>query len=180
MLPIELTLLHDLPVAQDRDRMRRPVGPPNPAPQVLAYFLDDNAFLPEETAAKSNDWWFWVKGNAKAEIVLRAPVASLGDNNWVTKAITRLTLEVRNGGAAESRDRRHGQRIADIRHDARRVESRDARGSSRRAVPPRDSADELSLQHVGRRRQPGSCRFSKCRARRRASARAAIRGSSAR
>ncbi len=80
MLPIELTLLHDLPVAQDRDRMRRPVGPPNPGPQSLAYFLDDNAFLPEETPAESNDWWFWVKGNSKAEIVLRAPVASLGGN----------------------------------------------------------------------------------------------------
>ena len=31
--------------------------------------------------------------------MLRAPVASLGDNNWQTKAITRLTVEVRNGGA---------------------------------------------------------------------------------
>jgi len=99
MLPIELTLLHDLPVAQDRDRMRRPVGPPAPAPHALAYFVDDNAYPPEETAPKSNDWWFWVKGNAKAEVVLRAPVASLGNNDWVSKAISRLTLEVRNGGA---------------------------------------------------------------------------------
>ena len=99
LLPTELTLLHDLPVAQDRDRMRRPVGPPNPSPQSTAYFLDDNAFLPEETPAKSNDWWFWTKGNAKAEIVLRAPVADLGENDWQTKAIQRITLEVRNGGA---------------------------------------------------------------------------------
>ena len=98
-LPIELTLLHDLPVAQDRDRMRRSIGPPNPSPQTLAYFLDDNAFLPEEDPPKSNDWWFWVKGKALAEVVLRAPVASLGNNNWQTKAIARLTLEVRNGGA---------------------------------------------------------------------------------
>ena len=99
MLPIELTLLHDLPVAQDRDRMRRLIGPPNPGPQTMAYFLDDNAFVPEETPPKSNDWWFWVKGDSKAEIVLRAPVANLGNNNWQTKAITRLTVEVRNGGA---------------------------------------------------------------------------------
>jgi hypothetical protein len=40
-----------------------------------------------------------VKGNAKAEVVLRGPVAPLGGDNWQTKAIARLTLEVRNGGA---------------------------------------------------------------------------------
>ena len=40
-----------------------------------------------------------MKGNAKAEIVLRAPVADLGGHNWQTKAISRLTVEVRNGGA---------------------------------------------------------------------------------
>jgi hypothetical protein len=100
MLPIELTLLHDLPVAQERDRMKKLVGPPAPAPQTLAYFVDHNSYPPEETAPKSNDWWFWVKGHAKAEIVLRGPIASLGNNDWMTKAITRLTLEVRNGGAA--------------------------------------------------------------------------------
>ena len=99
MLPTELTLLHDLPVAQDRDRMRRPVGPPDPNGHVWAYFVDDNAFFPEEHPPQSNDWWFWTKGNATSEIVLRGPVTSLGDNNWQTKAITRLTVEVRNGGA---------------------------------------------------------------------------------
>lgn len=98
-LPIELTLLHDLPVAQERERMKRNVGPPNPSPQAMAYFLDDNSFLPEETAPNSRDWWFWVKGHSLAEIVLRAPIANLGNNNWQTKTIARLTLEVRNGGA---------------------------------------------------------------------------------
>lgn len=99
MLPTELTLLHDLPVAQERDRMRRTIGPPDPNGQVMAYFVDDNAFFPEEIPLKSNDWWFWTKGKTTAEIVLRGPVTSLGNNNWQTKAITRLTLEVRNGGA---------------------------------------------------------------------------------
>ena len=101
-LPIELTLLHDLPVAQDGDRMRRVVGPPNPAPHMFAYFPDDNAFNPEETPAKSDDWWFWVKGHAKAEVVLRGPVASLGGDKWVSKTITRLTVEIQNG-AIENR-----------------------------------------------------------------------------
>ena len=98
-LPTELTLLHDLPVAQDRDRMKRQIGPPEPGPQTLAYFIDDNAFVPEETPAGSKDYWFWVKGNSKAEVVLRAPIVSLGDNNWQTKAISRITLDVRNGDA---------------------------------------------------------------------------------
>ena len=100
MFPTELTLLHDLPVAQDRDRMKRHVGPTDPAPQTLAYFMDDNSFVPEEHPAGSKDHWFWVKGRATAEIVLRAPIESLGDNNWVTKEIAKLTLEVRNGNVA--------------------------------------------------------------------------------
>jgi hypothetical protein len=101
LFPTELTLLHDLPVAQDRDRMKRQVGPRDPWPQTLAYFMDDNSFVPEEVPPPgSKDYWFWVKGRATAEVVLRAPIESLGDNNWVTKIITRLTVEVRNGGAA--------------------------------------------------------------------------------
>jgi hypothetical protein len=99
LLPIELTLLHDLPVAQDGDRMRKEVGPPS-QPQAFAYFPDDNAYNPEQTPPNSRDWWFWVKGDSKAEVVLRAPVLSLGGDKWVTKAITRLNVDVRNGAAA--------------------------------------------------------------------------------
>ncbi len=97
IFPIELTLLHDLAVAQERERMKQHVGPPDPGPQTLAYFMDDNSFVPEEHPPGSEDFWFWVKGRATAEIVLRAPIESLGDNNWVTKEISKLTLEVRNG-----------------------------------------------------------------------------------
>ena len=97
LLPLELTLLHDLPVAQERDRMRRPIGPTVPSPHTFAYFVDDNAFTPEETPPKSDDWWFWVKGNSKAEIVLRAPVDGLGNHKWVSKTITRLNVEIQNG-----------------------------------------------------------------------------------
>jgi hypothetical protein len=38
-----------------------------------------------------------VKGNSKAEIVLRAPVDGLGDAKWVSKTITRLHVEIQNG-----------------------------------------------------------------------------------
>jgi hypothetical protein len=66
---------------------------------VWAYFPDDNAFNPEEIPAKSNDWWVWVKGKSTAEIVLRAPVVPVGPDRWVSKAITRVNVEVRNGGS---------------------------------------------------------------------------------
>ena len=87
-LPVELTLLDDLPVAQNRDRMRQPLGG---TPPVFAYFLDDNSFNPEGE-------WFWVKGRARADVVLRAPIVSAGGDKWISKRIARLNLEVRNGG----------------------------------------------------------------------------------
>ena len=52
-LPIELTLLNDLPVAANPDRSRKLLGG---MPPVMAYFPDDNAFAPEGE-------WFWVKGS---------------------------------------------------------------------------------------------------------------------
>jgi hypothetical protein len=88
MLPIELTLINDLPVAQNPDRRMQPLGG---SPQVYAFFPDDNAYNPEGE-------WVWVKGRSKAEIVLRAPVAHADDDKWISKAITRLSVAIRNGG----------------------------------------------------------------------------------
>ena len=90
LLPIELTLILDLPVAQNGERRMRPLGG---TPPVWAFFPDDNAYNPEGPR-------FWVKGRSKAEIVLRAPVTSVGGRRWVSKLITRLNVEVRNGATA--------------------------------------------------------------------------------
>lgn len=90
LLPVELTLLHDLPVAQNPERMRQPLGG---TPPVFAYFVDDNSFSPEGE-------WFWVKGRATAEVVLRAPVVSAGGDQWISKTISRVNIEVRNGGVS--------------------------------------------------------------------------------
>jgi hypothetical protein len=87
-LPIELTLLNDLPMAAKPDRIKRLLGG---TPPVLAYFPDDNAFAPEGD-------WFWVKGQSRADVILRAPVAQSGPDRFVTKTITRLGVEVQNGG----------------------------------------------------------------------------------
>jgi hypothetical protein len=43
--------------------------------------------------------WFWVRGKAEAEVVLRAPVTDVGDRKFVSKAISKLNVEIRNGGA---------------------------------------------------------------------------------
>jgi hypothetical protein len=86
-LPLELTLLQDLPMAANPDRSKRPLGG---TPPVLAYFPDDNAFNPEGES-------FWVKGKSRAEIILRAPVVDAGGGHFVTKAIRRLGVEIRNG-----------------------------------------------------------------------------------
>ncbi|HJZ78642.1 MAG TPA: hypothetical protein VKE51_43240 [Vicinamibacterales bacterium] len=87
-LPIELTLLNDLPMAFDADRSRRPL---TGSPPMLAYFPDEGAFSPEGDA-------FWLRGKSRADVVLRAPVADLGGGQFVSKTITRLAVEVQNGG----------------------------------------------------------------------------------
>jgi len=87
-LPLELTLLQDLPMAADPNRSKRLLGG---TPPVLAYFPDDNVYSPEGDAV-------WVKGKSRAEIILRAPVVDAGNDQFVTKAITRLQVEIQNGG----------------------------------------------------------------------------------
>jgi hypothetical protein len=89
LLPVELTLINDLPVAQNVDRMKRPLGG---IPPVLAYFPDDSAFNPEGE-------WFWVKGKSKAEVILRAGHSLAGPDRWTSKKIVSLMVEIRNGGA---------------------------------------------------------------------------------
>ena len=74
-------------MAASPDRSKRLLGG---TPQVLAYFPDDNAFDPEGE-------WFWVKGKSRTDVILRAPVAGVGNDRFVTKAITTLTIEIQNG-----------------------------------------------------------------------------------
>jgi hypothetical protein len=86
MLPVERTLVNDLMVTGDERRARVPLGG---APAAAAYFLDANAFDPEGTA-------FWVKGNARADLVLRAPAGP--GTNALPLRIAALDVDVLNGG----------------------------------------------------------------------------------
>jgi hypothetical protein len=86
-LPVEKTLLNDLPVNVTPSRVRQPLGG---TPPVSAYFLDDNAY-PREGE------WFWVKGESRAELLLRAPAVPRGDDAFESKRIRHVTVEVRSG-----------------------------------------------------------------------------------
>lgn len=64
-LPIELTMVNDLPVNVTPSRTRQPLGG---TPPVFAYFIDDNVYNREVDA-------FWVKGESSADLLLRAPIS---------------------------------------------------------------------------------------------------------
>ena len=89
MLPVELTLLNDLPVSADVDRARQSLAG---APPVAAYFLDEGAYPPEHDT-------FWVRGKSRADIILRAPAWQRPDATAVPLRIRSLTVEITNGMA---------------------------------------------------------------------------------
>jgi hypothetical protein len=62
-LPLELSLVNDLPVNVSPSRSRQPLGG---IPPLSGYFMDDNAYNREGDA-------FWVRGESRADIMLRAP-----------------------------------------------------------------------------------------------------------
>ena len=87
MLPIELTLLNDLPVSGDVDRARKTLAGD---PPISAYFPDQNAYVPEGEA-------FWVRGGTRADVILRAPAPDLPGRGVTPLRIQRLTVEITNG-----------------------------------------------------------------------------------
>ncbi len=72
------------------DRVKQPLGG---TPPVSAYFLDDNAYGREGE-------WFWVKGESRAELLLRGPAEPRPDGTFDSRRIRRLLVEVRAGDAA--------------------------------------------------------------------------------
>lgn len=69
MLPIELTMVNDLPVRLNQQRSRIPYGE---SPSLLLNYLDQNAWRPEKSG-------IWVAGRARTDIVIRTdpPVSAL-------------------------------------------------------------------------------------------------------
>ena len=134
MLPIELTLLNDLPVAADVDRARRSLGG---VPPVAAYFPDDGAYPPEGDSSG-------FEGGARADVILRAPVSVDRSDQATSLRIRRLSLEITNGPKPNRVVLSAGLAADDARSGARR--SADAWISSRREAfrtSRRDVSDEL-------------------------------------
>jgi hypothetical protein len=89
-LPVELTLLNDLPVNVSPSRVKVPLGG---SPPLLAYFLDDNAYGREEDK-------FWVRGEQRADVMLRAPAVTeiRGEEEVVRPLqVPRLEVELESG-----------------------------------------------------------------------------------
>lgn len=63
LLPVELSLVNDLPINTDLSRVRQPFGE---SPRFQIYFLDANAYSREENS-------FWVRGESTAEILVKTP-----------------------------------------------------------------------------------------------------------
>jgi hypothetical protein len=87
VLPVEMTLLNDLPVNVDHWRVKQPLGG---TPPLLAYFLDRNTYLMEPGGS------FWVRGKSRADMLLRAPAIDVATPNGgtVPKALRITSLEV--------------------------------------------------------------------------------------
>lgn len=88
-LPIELSLVNDLPINVTPSRARQPLAGD---PPLLAYFLDDNAYNREGE-------WFWVRGEATADLILRAPARPHADGAFTSLALEALDVEVATGAA---------------------------------------------------------------------------------
>ena len=84
LLPVELSLLNDLPVNLTPLRARQPLlgDPP-----LLAYLLDDNVYNVDEGE-------FWLKGRSRAEMVLRAQTRLRQDGTREPLRLKRLDLEI--------------------------------------------------------------------------------------
>jgi hypothetical protein len=90
MLPVELTLLNDLPINVTPSRVKVPLGG---SPPLLAYFLDDNAYGREGDR-------FWIRGEQRADIMLRAPVVTevRGEEEVVRPLqVTRVEVSLESG-----------------------------------------------------------------------------------
>lgn len=115
-LPVEMTLLNDLPINVTPLKVRQPLGG---SPPVRAYFLDDNVYPREGDA-------FWVRGASRAELLLRAPIAmetTAGERPRPLR-IRQLQVQLETGARANrvAVDTGRGQAVVEIPpHDARTV-----------------------------------------------------------
>jgi hypothetical protein len=128
LLPVELSLVNDLPVNVLPARVRQPLGGD---PPVSAYFLDDNAYNREGDA-------FWVRGDSRAEFILRAPARPREDGVWESLRVRHFNVEIRSGDVPNRvvvRTRGDRREVEMAAQDLQVVSVRPSRGLPYRPVP---------------------------------------------
>ena len=100
LLPVELTMMNDLPVMIDPGRGRVPYGH---APELLLYLLDDRVWREGER--------LWVAGAARTEIVVRTGEPLAGLRVTLRSPVTNL-VTVRAGADARTVQIADGQVVA--------------------------------------------------------------------
>jgi hypothetical protein len=115
-LPVELTMVNDLPVMLT-DRGRIPYGqPPN---DMLLYLLDDNAWPPDAEQG------IWIRGAARADIIVRS--SERPRRVMVTmRSLTETPVRVSAGGSKRTIDVRPGEIATLMLSIKRSVFTRDA------------------------------------------------------
>jgi hypothetical protein len=88
-LPVEMTLVNDLPINTRVDRVRVLFGQ---GPRFQIYFLDDNAYPREGDS-------FWVRGRSRADLLFKTP-----------EPVSRIRLTLENGPKPTTVDVRVGGR----------------------------------------------------------------------
>jgi hypothetical protein len=98
LLPVELTLVNDLPVNNEPDRARIWFGdnPGQNDPGFLVYFLDDNAY------GREADKSFWTRGGARAEFMIKTDRPIRRASFTVSAGPVATDVTIRLGGRSQS------------------------------------------------------------------------------
>jgi hypothetical protein len=97
-LPVELTLVNDLPVNTEPDHARIWFGdnPGQNDPGFLVYFLDDNAY------GREADKSFWTRGNSRAEFIIKTDRPIRRATFTITAGPVAADVTIRVGGRSQS------------------------------------------------------------------------------
>jgi hypothetical protein len=101
MLPIELTMVNDLPIKLDRWRIDFPVGSD---PALSLFLIDENVYPPEPAGV-------WVHGGRRGDLLLRTRVplsalrvtlsSPIANTVWVSFEGRRTSIDLKSGEAVE-------------------------------------------------------------------------------
>ena len=97
-LPVELTMVNDLPINLDASRTRVEYGDPT----LLLYYLDHNAYLPETPGiCPLSTAQIWIAARRQAEIIVRSG-PPLRDMTLTLRSPISNTVNVSLGGASQT------------------------------------------------------------------------------